>query len=69
MADDKLPVPSRSTAPRPLGGIGDLADLLGGDSDRSRRFLGGIASGALLGAAAAGAALVQRRRREGPRKD
>ncbi len=69
MADDKLPVSSRSTAPRPLGGLGDLADLLGGDSDRSRRFLGGIAAGALLGAAVAGAALVQRRRREGPRKD
>ena len=68
MPDDKLPVPSRSAGPRPLGGLGDLADLLGGDSDRSRRFLGGLAAGALLGAAVAGAALVRRRRREEPRK-
>jgi hypothetical protein len=39
----------------------DLADLLGGDSDRSRRFLGGLIAGALVGAAVAGGALLQRR--------
>ncbi len=48
--------------PRPLGGLADLADLLGGESDRSRRFLGGLIAGALVGAAVAGAALVRRRR-------
>ena len=68
MADDERPVPTRSTAPRPLGGLGDLAELLGGDSDRSRRFLGGIAVGALVGAAVAGAAFMRRRRNEGPRQ-
>ena len=68
MADDKRPVPSRSTAPRPLGGLGDLAELLGGDSDRSRRFLGGLAAGALIGAALAGATLLRRRRGEESRK-
>ncbi len=50
--------------PRPLGGLADLADLLGGESDRSRRFLGGLIAGALVGAAVAGAALVRRRRDE-----
>ena len=61
MADDQRPVPSRPTGPRPLGGLGDLAELLGGDSDRSKKFLGGIAVGAMVGAAIAGAALVRRR--------
>jgi hypothetical protein len=35
---------------------------MGGDSDRSRRFLGGLVVGALVGAALAGAALVRARR-------
>ncbi len=69
MADDERLVPTRPTAPRPLGSLGDLAELLGGDSDRSRRFLGGIAVGALVGAAVAGAAFMRRRRNEGPRRD
>jgi len=47
--------------PRPLGGLAALAELLGGDSVRSRRFLGGIAAGALVGAAVAGTALLRRR--------
>jgi hypothetical protein len=64
----KRRVPSRSTSPRPLGELGDLAELLGGDSDRSMRFLGGIVVGALVGAAIAGAALFRRRRYEDPRK-
>ena len=68
MPEKRPSVPERSTAPRPLGGLGDLAELLGGDSDRSRRFLGGIAVGALVGAAVAGAAFMRRRRTEGPRK-
>jgi hypothetical protein len=65
MADDERPVPSRSTSPRPLGGLGDLAELLGGDSERSRKFLGGIAVGAMVGAAIAGAAVMRRRRAPG----
>jgi hypothetical protein len=68
LADDERPVPTRSTAPRPLGGLGDLAELLGGDSERSKRFLGGIAVGALVGAAIAGAALVRRRSGGEPRR-
>ncbi len=59
-ADDPAVTPRRD--PRPLGGLADLADLLGGESDRSRRFLGGLIAGALVGAAVAGAALVRRRR-------
>jgi hypothetical protein len=47
--------------PVPIGGLEDLADLLGGDSDRSRRFLGGLIAGALVGAAVAGSALVRNR--------
>jgi hypothetical protein len=63
--DDPAVTPGRD--PRPLGGLADLADLLGGESDRSRRFLGGLIAGALVGAAVAGAALV-RRRRDGSEK-
>ena len=63
--DDRASVPGRPVAPRPLGGLGDLAELLGGDSDRSKRFLGGVAVGALVGAAIAGAALMRRRTRGG----
>jgi len=36
------------------GVVADLVELLGGESGRSRRFLGGIVAGALLGAAMAG---------------
>jgi hypothetical protein len=47
--------------PRPLGGLADLADLLEGEGERSRRFLGGLVAGALVGAAVAGAVLLRRR--------
>lgn len=50
-----------STGPQPLGGLADLAELLGGESDRSRRFLGGLIAGALVGAAVAGVAALRRR--------
>ena len=72
MADDERPLPTRPTGPRPLGGLGDLAELLGGDSERSRKFLGGIAVGAMVGAAIAGAAIAGAavmRRRRGPSGD
>jgi len=63
VGDSRLPSRGpRAGAPRPLGGLGDLAELMGGDSDRSRRFLGGLVVGALVGAALAGAALVRARR-------
>jgi hypothetical protein len=64
MAGDRRPdpdVPARGTGPRPLGGPGDLAELLGGDTQRSRRFLGGVIVGALVGAALAGGSLLRRR--------
>jgi len=48
--------------PRPLGGLADLAELLGGDTQRSRRFLGGLVVGALVGAAVAGGSLLRRRK-------
>jgi hypothetical protein len=48
-------------APQPLGGLADLAELLGGEGDRSRRFLGGLIAGALVGAALAGVAALRRR--------
>jgi len=60
MANDTGPTgKSRHTAPdtRPLGGLADLADLLGGESDRSRRLLGGLVAGAVVGAAIAGTLL------------
>jgi len=44
-------------------GLADLVELLGGESPRSRRFLGGLVVGALVGAALAGGSLVGRRRR------
>jgi hypothetical protein len=67
--DDRDPNPDpeqpRITGPRPLGGLADLAELLGGDTPRSRRFLGGLVVGALVGAAIAGSSLL--RRRQGPK--
>ncbi|HEY5434262.1 MAG TPA: hypothetical protein VIK13_03445 [Candidatus Limnocylindrales bacterium] len=46
-----------------VAGLADLVELLGGESPRSRRFLGGLVVGALVGAALAGGSLVGRRRR------
>ena len=47
----------------PIQGLADLAQLLDGESASSRRFLGGLALGALVGAAIAGSTIWQRRRR------
>jgi hypothetical protein len=49
------------SGPGPLGSLADLAELLGGESARSRKFLGGLVIGALVGAAVAGGSLVRRR--------
>ena len=60
MPDDSRPtVPVRDTAPARLA---ELADLLGGESSRSKRFLGGLVVGALAGAALAGVTALSRRR-------
>lgn len=56
----------RPLGPRPLGGLADLAELLGGETPRSRRFLQGLVAGALVGAAIAGSSLLRRRRKEPP---
>ena len=47
----------------PRQGLADLAELRGGESADSKRFLRGLALGALVGAAIAGSTLWQRRRK------
>jgi hypothetical protein len=60
-ATDRGPEERPGVGPRPLGSnLADLAELLGGDTQRSRRFLGGLVVGALVGAAIAGSALLRR---------
>ncbi len=51
---------------RPLGALSDLVELLGGNTARSRRFLGGVVVGALVGAALAGSSLLRRHERRPP---
>jgi hypothetical protein len=66
VADRRRDVVHSGPDTRPLGGLADLADLMAGESDRSRRFLGGVVAGAVVGAAvvgAVGAALLRRRDR------
>jgi hypothetical protein len=53
--------PSARSAGDPPGLLADVAELLGGESARSRRFLGGLIVGALVGAALAGGSLRRRR--------
>jgi hypothetical protein len=67
MTDDERPAVPRASdiprGPRPLGGLADLAELLGGETTGSRRFLTGVIAGAVVGAALAGGSLLRRRRR------
>lgn len=62
--DERLPAPPTTTGgPRPMGSsLADLSELLGGDTRRSRQFLGGLIAGALVGAAIAGTTVLRRRR-------
>ncbi|HEY4190546.1 MAG TPA: hypothetical protein VGM28_09010 [Candidatus Limnocylindrales bacterium] len=48
-----------------LGSLADLSELLGGDTSRSRRFIGGLIAGALVGAAVAGGTLLRLRKGTG----
>jgi hypothetical protein len=50
------PAPSSTT-----DAFAAAAELLGGETQRSRRFLGGLIAGALVGAAVAGSVMVRRR--------
>ena len=59
MADDKSG--SRNTEAAAPAALMALADLLGGESSRSKRFLGGLVAGALVGAAVAGTSFLRRR--------
>jgi hypothetical protein len=61
MADLQETNDRRSVEPRPLGGLADLAELVGGDSERSKRVVGGLVAGAMVGAAIVGAILARRR--------
>jgi hypothetical protein len=61
---DPRPALSVETAPARLA---ELAELLGGESSRSRRFLGGLVIGALAGAAIAGAAAARLRAKDTPK--
>ena len=56
--DRRVAIP---TAPKALGSLADFAELLGGESGRSRTFLGGLVIGALVGAAVAGGSFLRRR--------
>ena len=49
----------------PIGSLADISELLAGDTNRSKRFLGGLIAGALVGAAVAGSTLLRRRRGSG----
>jgi hypothetical protein len=49
--------------PRPLGGLADLAELLGGETAGSRRFVTGLIAGAIVGAMVAGGQLIRQRRK------
>jgi hypothetical protein len=59
--DSKHPAISADTPPARLV---ELADLLGGESSRSRRFLGGLVVGALAGAAIVGAVAARLRTKD-----
>jgi hypothetical protein len=58
---DRASAGSGIGSPGVAGLVADVAELLGGETGRSRRFLGGLVAGALVGAALVGGALRRRR--------
>ena len=52
---------------QPAPVLSELEELLGGESDSSRKFLRALAIGTLVGAAIAGSSIWQRRRGMGGR--
>ena len=65
MATDPQGGDPRPAEGRPIGSLADISELLAGDTNRSKRFLGGLIAGALVGAAVAGSTLLRRRRGNG----
>jgi hypothetical protein len=65
------PTVSRTAAPGSADLLRDLAELLSGETPPSRRFLGGLVAGALVGAAIAGSVALRRagRMSREPRED
>jgi hypothetical protein len=62
---DRQPANTSAVGPQLVGGLAALAELLGGESQRSRTFLGGLVIGALVGAAVAGGSFIRHRPRGG----
>lgn len=60
---DRVPSGDRAADPGVAGVLGEIAELLGGETGRSRRFLRGLVAGALVGAAITGGSLRRRRER------
>jgi hypothetical protein len=67
--DNRTPAGDRTAEPGAAGALADFAELLGGETRRSRRFLRGLVAGALVGAVVAGGSLRRRRDRARVRTD
>jgi hypothetical protein len=67
--EDRMPAVDRAADAGSPGALADLAELLGGETVRSRRFLRGLVAGALVGAVVAGGSLRRRRQQGRAGKD